>query len=85
MRVISFNSGAEHADSVGSELHIALDDAATGRIAGEEFNRRGFPGPIACLIHEDGNAGLETRCDELEAAYRGGSVSRLRLPDGAEP
>jgi len=84
VRIITFNSGAEHAMSVGSELHIALDDAEAGRIAGEEFNRRGVVGPIGCLIHETENSGLETRCNELEAAYQGGDIARIQLPTSVD-
>ena len=40
--VLTFNSGAEHARSVGSVLHIGLDDAAGGRLAGQSFNERGI-------------------------------------------
>ncbi|MDE2746144.1 MAG: substrate-binding domain-containing protein [Chloroflexota bacterium] len=83
-RIVTFNSGPELAASAGSELHIALDDAAAGRLAGEEFNRRGFSGRIACLLHETVNVGLETRCDQLEATYTGGEVERLPLPAGAD-
>ncbi len=83
-RVITFNSGPELAESVGSELHIALNDAAAGRLAAEELNRAGITGPVACLIHEAENVGLEARCDALESAYEGGAVTRLRLPERAE-
>ena len=83
-RIITFNSGPELAASAGSELHIALDDAAAGRLAGEEFNRRGFSGTIACLLHEADNVGLDLRCDQLEATYAGGEVERLPLPAGGD-
>lgn len=79
-RVITFNSGPELAESVGSEMHIALDDAAAGRLAAEELNRAGITGPVACLIHEAENVGLEARCDALESVYEGEAVDRVRLP-----
>jgi len=81
-RIITFNSGADAAESVGSELHIALDEAAAGRLVGEEFNRRGLTGNIGCLLHEVGNVGLEQRCDALAETYTGGETFRINLPVG---
>lgn len=75
--VISYNSGAEAGEEVRTALHISLDDRQGGRIAGEEFNRRGFDGNILCIIHEETNVGLEERCDGLDATYAG-PVERFR-------
>lgn len=75
--VISYNSGAEEGDEISTALHIALDDRRAGRLAGEEFNQRGFEGNILCIIHEETNVGLEERCDGLEASYQG-AVERFR-------
>ena len=80
-RIITFNSGAEFAQAAGSELHISIDDHATGRLAGERFNDAEVDGEIACLIHEDVNTGLDDRCDGLAETYAGGAVRRLHIPD----
>ena len=80
--VVSFNSGAEVAGQVGSALHIALDDRAAGRLAGDEFNRRGIEGAVLCIIHEPDNVGLHDRCDGFEAVYQG-SVERWSAEDPA--
>jgi ABC-type sugar transport system substrate-binding protein len=80
--VVSFNSGAEVADSVGTALHIALDDHEAGRIAGEEFNRREVEGQVLCLIHEPNNVGLHDRCNGFEEVYQG-SVERWSADDPA--
>ena len=81
-RIITFNSGAESAASVGSELHIALDDAEAGRVVGREFNKRGLTGDIGCLLHESRNVGLDARCEALAETYVGGETHRVPLPDG---
>ncbi len=73
--VVSFNSGVEAADEIGTAMHIALDDHEAGRIAGEEFNRREIKGAVLCVIHEPNNVGLHDRCNGLEETYRG-SVER---------
>ncbi len=84
-RILTFNSGSEaDATSVGSEIHIGLDDAAAGRLAGSEFNRLGVTGNIGCLLHETQNAGLLTRCAELAATYQGGETIRVQLPAGGD-
>ena len=85
-RVVTFNAGVEHAESVGSEIHIALNDQAAGELAGQQLNERGISGQIGCLIHERDNLSLEHRCDGLEAAYRGAGVTRIQLDEGpADP
>ena len=83
-RIITFNSGAEFADQAGSELHIAMDDRAAGRIAAEQFNAAELSGTIACLVHEDDNTGLEERCAGLADVYEGGDVERVQLPVEAD-
>ncbi len=80
-RVVTFNAGVEHAESVGSEIHIALNDRAAGELAGQQFNERGISGQVGCLIHERDNLSLEHRCDGLEAAYEGAGVTRIRLEE----
>jgi simple sugar transport system substrate-binding protein len=77
---VSFNSGAEVADTVGTALHIALDDHEAGRIAGEEFNRREVEGRVLCVIHEPNNVGLQDRCSGFEEVYQG-SVERWSAND----
>ena len=81
-RIVTFNSGAEDAASVGSELHIALNETAAGRLVGKEFNSRAVTGTVGCLLHEADNVGLEARCDALADAYSGGEVIRVTLPEG---
>lgn len=85
-RIVTFNSGASHAQAAGSELHIALDDRAAGRFIGERLNEQEVTGVVACLIHERQNVGLEERCEGLEATYAGGEVRKINLPtaDDAE-
>ncbi|MYD74319.1 MAG: substrate-binding domain-containing protein, partial [Chloroflexi bacterium] len=52
VRVVTFNSGADRATSVGSSVHVALDEVAVGRMAAEEFSNRGVSGDLLCLLHE---------------------------------
>lgn len=74
VRVVSFNSGANSAADLGSAVHIAVDEGAIGRQAGDAFNRHGASGDVLCVIHEPGNIGLAERCEGLEETYEDGSV-----------
>ncbi len=83
VRVVTFNAGVEHAEGVGSQVHIALNDRAAGELAGRQFNQSGVTGQVGCLIHEQDNLSLEHRCDGLEATYAGTGVTRIRLEETA--
>ncbi len=82
-RIVTFNSGASFAEAAGSEIHVALDDREAGVRAAQRISQLGVTGPIACVMHEQGNVGLEERCEGLEASYQGASVRRLHLTEGA--
>ena len=79
-RIVTFNSGAEHAAAAGSEIHIGLDDRQAGRVAGQEFNDSNITGTVGCIIHEARNTGLDERCAGLAETYQGAAVVELRLP-----
>ena len=78
-RIVTYNSGAEHAAAAGSEIHIGLDDIQAGRVAGERFNDSDVSGTVGCIIHEARNTGLDERCMGLAETYQGGAVVELRL------
>lgn len=72
--IVSFNSGADSAAELGSAVHIAVDEPAIGRLAGEEFTRLGATGNLLCLVHEEANVALRERCTAAGEAYEGGEV-----------
>jgi len=80
-QIITFNAGVEHARSVNSEIHIALNDREAGALAGQQFNESGIIGQVTCLIHERDNLSLEHRCDGLESTYEGAGVTRIQLEE----
>ena len=79
IQVVSFNSGAEDAASVGSLIHIGLDDFGGGVRAGDEFDEAGVSGTLVCVIHEDDNIGLRERCDGIAQSYDGGDVETMSV------
>lgn len=72
--IVSFNSGADSAAELGSAVHIAVDEPAIGRLAGEEFTSLGATGKLLCLIHEEANVALNQRCAAAGEAYEGGEL-----------
>ena len=81
--VVTFNSGAATARSVGSMLHLGLDDRKAGEIVGARLTADGVEGPVLCLVHEPPNVGLAERCQGLDDTF--GEVEKLSLADGFGP
>ena len=75
--VVTFNSGREAAERLGSAIHVSIDETAAGQRAGAAFNAAGTEGTVLCVLHEPDNIGLEERCDALDAEYAGGEMERL--------
>ena len=75
--VVTFNSGREAAERLGSAIHVSIDETAAGQRAGAAFNAAGAEGTVLCVLHEPDNVGLEERCDALGAEYAGGEMERL--------
>lgn len=69
--VVSFNSGLNDFQRVGSSRHHSVDEVEAGREAGIRLNRHGVGGTLLCVIHEAANVGLDERCDGLEESYAG--------------
>lgn len=75
--VVTFNSGREAAERLGSAIHVSIDETAAGQRAGAAFNTAGTEGTVLCVLHEPDNIGLEERCDALGESYEGGEMERL--------
>ncbi|QXE38944.1 sugar ABC transporter substrate-binding protein [Streptomyces sp. GMY02] len=82
--VITVNSGAEQSKSFGALTHIGQDESIAGEAVGDELGARGRKKAL-CVIHEQGNVGLEQRCagagknfgGQLENLY----VDGTNMPD----
>ncbi|MFE0382135.1 sugar ABC transporter substrate-binding protein [Streptomyces inhibens] len=68
--VITVNSGAEASKAFGALSHIGQDEAVAGEAVGEELNKRGRKKAL-CVLHEQGNVGLEQRCDGAKKTFKG--------------
>ena len=59
--VVGFNGGMEDALDYGAFTFIGQDDGLAGEALGDLLTEQDFTHPI-CVIHEQGNVGLEARC-----------------------
>jgi simple sugar transport system substrate-binding protein len=68
--VVTINSGAEDSAKFGAIAHFGQDETIAGQAAGEELSKAGVKNAI-CLIHEQGNVGLEQRCAGAKKTFSG--------------
>lgn len=75
--VITINSGVDVYKELGALTHIGQTEFVAGQGAGEQFNAVGAT-KVLCVIHEEGNIGLEQRCDGLDDSFSG-EVERFNV------
>ncbi len=75
--VITINSGVDVYKELGAITHVGQTEFVAGQGAGEQFNKAGLKN-VLCVIHEEGNIGLEQRCDGLEDTFQG-KVERFNV------
>jgi simple sugar transport system substrate-binding protein len=75
--VVTLNSGAEESASLGAFTHVGQTETIAGRGAGEKLKDAGATKMI-CIIHEQGNVGLNQRCEGAKESF-GGSVENLQV------
>lgn len=68
--VVAFNSGIGYWKSVGAMEYFGSDEAIAGAEFGGRLNSIGAKHAL-CVIQEQGQVALETRCASLKKAFRG--------------
>jgi simple sugar transport system substrate-binding protein len=68
--VVTINSGAEQSAPFGALAHFGQDENIAGQAAGKELDKAGVKKAV-CLIHEQGNVGLEARCAGAKKTFSG--------------
>lgn len=68
--VVSINSGADKSAELGALVHFGQDETVAGEAAGEQLNTLAAKNAI-CVIHEQGNVGLEDRCAGAKKTFKG--------------
>jgi simple sugar transport system substrate-binding protein len=75
--IITINSGVDVFKELGAITHVGQTEFVAGQGAGEQFNKAGLAS-VLCVVHEEGNIGLEQRCDGLEDTFQG-NVERFNV------
>ncbi len=75
--VITINSGVQVWQELGAITHVGQTEFVAGQGAGLRFNDEGV-NKVLCVIHEEGNIGLEERCDGLTDTFSG-EVERFNV------
>jgi simple sugar transport system substrate-binding protein len=73
--VVSINSGAAESARLGALAHFGQDETIAGEAAGEQLKKIGATRAV-CVIHEQGNVGLEDRCAGAKKTF-GGPMENL--------
>jgi len=80
--IITLNSGADAFQSLGAITHVGQDEAIAGEAAGKQLGETGGK-KLLCIIHEQGNLGLNQRCDGAKKGF-GGEVENLQVKGTAD-
>jgi simple sugar transport system substrate-binding protein len=75
--VITINSGAEESADMGAITHVGQTETIAGEGAGTQLKEAGAT-KIICIIHEQGNVGLNQRCEGAKKGF-GGEVENLQV------
>jgi simple sugar transport system substrate-binding protein len=81
--VVTINSGADVSAQFGALVHFGQDETIAGRAAGEQLNKIGAKKAV-CVIHEQGNVGLEARCAGAKKTFSG-QMENLNVPGANMP
>jgi simple sugar transport system substrate-binding protein len=81
--IITLNSGAEESASLGAITHVGQTETIAGEGAGTKLKEAGATKMI-CVIHEQGNIGLNQRCEGAAKTF-GGDVENVQVAGTADP
>ena len=83
--VVTINSGLDFYKPLGAMTHIGQTERVAGVGAGERLVSEGVD-TLLCIIHEQGNIGLEDRCDGAGEILQGtgGTMERLYVTGTAD-
>jgi len=80
--VITLNSGAEESAALGAITHVGQTETIAGEGAGQKLKDAGAT-KMLCIIHEQGNVGLNQRCEGAKSSF-GGEVENLQVAGTAD-
>jgi simple sugar transport system substrate-binding protein len=75
--IITLNSGQSDSASLGAITHVGQDEGVAGEAAGKRL-AESAGGKLLCVVHEQGNSGLEERCAGAKKGF-GGDVENVQV------
>ena len=72
--VVGLNAGFDVWKKLGVQQYFGQDEALSGRSAGERLTTDGAK-KVLCIIHEQGNVSLESRCAGVAQGFKGETVN----------
>ena len=75
--IITLNSGQGDSASLGAITHVGQDEGVAGEAAGKRL-AESAGGKLLCVVHEQGNSGLEERCAGAKKGF-GGNVENVQV------
>ncbi len=80
--VITLNSGLDAYQDMGAMTHVGQTEGLAGEAAGQRLADEGAS-KLLCIIHEQGNVGLNERCDGAAKGF-GGDVENMQVKGTAD-
>jgi simple sugar transport system substrate-binding protein len=80
--VITLNSGLDAYQEMGAMTHVGQTEGLAGEAAGQRLADEGAK-KLLCIIHEQGNVGLNERCDGAAKGF-GGDVENMQVKGTAD-
>ncbi|KPQ19446.1 MULTISPECIES: sugar ABC transporter substrate-binding protein [unclassified Halomonas] len=81
--VITINSGGDVSGDYGARLHIGQSEYEAGKQAAERMQEKGVEKGL-CINHEQGNQGLDQRCDGFIEGFDGNAEQLATSHDPTE-
>jgi simple sugar transport system substrate-binding protein len=75
--VVAFNAGIDAWQRMGVEAYFGQDEQISGEAAGKRLAAEGAK-KVVCIIQDQGNVALESRCAGVKAGF-GGAVENLNV------
>jgi simple sugar transport system substrate-binding protein len=80
--IITLNSGQGDSAALGAITHVGQDEGVAGEAAGKRL-AESASGKLLCVVHEQGNTGLEERCAGAKKGF-GGEVENVQVKGVAD-
>jgi simple sugar transport system substrate-binding protein len=81
--IVTLNSGQNDSADLGAITHVGQDESVAGEAAGQRLAESGGDGKLLCVVHEQGNTGLEERCAGAKKGF-GGEVENVQVKGVAD-